>query len=75
MGVFRGMFKRVCVEEGCMGTGYVIVEKDARLGDCPLASVSIPLASKEKSRALADFIADSINRELVSIIPKDDSSR
>lgn len=75
MGVFRGMFKRVRVEEGCMGTGYVIVEEDAMLGDCPLASVSIPLAAKEKSRALADFIADSINRELVSVIPKDDPSR
>jgi hypothetical protein len=71
MGAFRGMFKKVKVVEGCMGVGFVVIEEDARMGDCPIASVNIPLASQEKSRALAEFIAESINRDLVSSMPKD----
>lgn len=62
----RLFFKRVKVEEGCQG-GFLVVEPDKRLGDVPVASVNIPLRSKETSRRVAEYIADAINRNFLGL--------
>lgn len=57
----RNFYGRVRVEEGSMGHGLILVADGGRLGDIPIASVSVPFRTQEESRAIAEFFAGAWN--------------